>query len=208
MKTSNPTRKNRTAAISRVCVLIALTGVATLTNINADEPGKKVHVNNAETISSADFSVSNEYKDYPQEVQDRLLEYRLNIALQDANESKPEIEPWMMDPSHWDKVLRKENTVSELSEYGQDNTNDTKENISDKEIKNRLVEYRLSVVIKEENDPTLEIEAWMVDNSHWSSVTEVALTDAIQEDAEPEYKLESWMLNFQSFSEARQLAKN
>jgi hypothetical protein len=208
MKTSNPTRKNRTAAISRVCVLIALTGVATLTNINADEPGKKVHVNNAETISSADFSVSNEYKDYPQEVQDRLLEYRLNIALQDANESKPEIEPWMMDPSHWDKVLRKENTVSELSEYGQDNTNDTKENISDKEIKNRLVEYRLSVVIKEENDPTLEIEDWMVDNSHWSSVTEVALTDAIQEDAEPEYKLESWMLNFQSFSEARQLAKN
>ena len=208
MKTSNPTRKNRTAAISRVCVLIALTGVATLTNINADEPGKKVHVNNAETISSADFSVSNEYKDYPQEVQDRLLEYRLNIALQDANESKPEIEPWMMDPSHWDKVLRKENTVSELSEYGQDNTNDTKENISDKEIKNRLVEYRLSVVIKEENDPTLEIEAWMVDNSHWSSVTEVALTDAIQEDAEPEYKLESWMLNFHSFSEARQLAKN
>ena len=208
MKTSNPTRKNRTAAISRVCVLIALTGVATLTNINADEPGKKVHVNNAETISSADFSVSNEYKDYPQEVQDRLLEYRLNIALQDANESKPEIEPWMMDPSHWDKVLRKENTVSELSEYGQDNTNYTKENISDKEIKNRLVEYRLSVVIKEENDPTLEIEAWMVDNSHWSSVTEVALTDAIQEDAEPEYKLESWMLNFHSFSEARQLAKN
>lgn len=208
MKTSNPTRKNRTAAISRVCVLIALTGVATLTNINADEPGKKVHVNNAETISSADFSVSSEYKDYPQEVQDRLLEYRLNIALQDANESKPEIEPWMMDPSHWDKVLRKENTVSELSEYGQDNTNDTKENISDKEIKNRLVEYRLSVVIKEENDPTLEIEDWMVDNSHWSSVTEVALTDAIQEDAEPEYKLESWMLNFQSFSEARQLAKN
>lgn len=208
MKTSNPTRKNRTAAISRVCVLIALTGVATLTNINADEPGKKVHVNNAETVSSADFSVSNEYRDYPQEVQDRLLEYRLNIALQDANESKPEIEPWMTDPSHWKKVLRKANADVDSEPVGEDNTDDTSERLSRQEIQILLIEYRLSAAMEEEIEPDTEIEAWMVDNSHWSSVTEVALTDEIQVDAEPEYKLESWMLNFQSFSEARQLAKN
>jgi hypothetical protein len=207
MKTSNQTRKNRTTAISRLFVLVTLAGAATLTTIKADEPGKKVHVNNAVTSNSADFGVFKEYKDYPQEVQDRLLEYRLSIALQEATEPKPEIEPWMTDSSHWSKLLKNEHTEKDSKQVNQDNPDDTSENLSDQEIKSRLVEYRLSVAREEEAESAIEIEDWMVDNSHWSGVAEVALVDAIQIDSEPEYQLEGWMLNVQSFSQNRHLAK-
>ena len=117
MKTNKNTKNENTRlnSIIRVFVLVALTGVATLNVLKAGDPeskiierpdyetnylsntGTKRIANSEDTFTISDFDVYKEYKGIPVNFKFNLLEYRLQLALEEEPEPEMEIEEWMLD---------------------------------------------------------------------------------------------------------------
>jgi hypothetical protein len=170
MKTNKNTKNENTRinSIIRSFFLVALSGVATLNVLKAGDPESEViersdyetnylsHTGTKRTANSEDtfiiegFDVFKEYNGIPVNFRPNLLEYRLQLALEEEPDPEMEIEEWMVDLSYWN-VLAKEKTVA------------VKSSKPDEEFSNTLSEYKVTVALQEEPEPEMEIEDWMLD---------------------------------------------
>lgn len=137
MKTNKNIKNEQTRITSflRIFVLVALSGVATLNVLKAGE------------------SEFDEYKGLPPNVKFDLIEYRLQLALEEEPEPEMEIEDWMIDLSYWNKLLKEKSVIQEYN-----NSCD-----SDTEIGNCMSECRISIALQEEPELEMLLEDWMLD---------------------------------------------
>jgi hypothetical protein len=170
MKTNKNTKSENTRinSIIRGFVLVALSGVATLSVLKAGDPksemiersdyetnylsnaGTKRTANSEDTFIIDDFDVFKKYKGIPVNFRLNLLEYKLQLALEEESDPEMEIEEWMVDLSYWN-LLVKEKTVA------------VKNSKPDEEYSNSLSEYKITVALQEEPETEMEIEDWMLD---------------------------------------------
>ncbi len=173
MKTNKNTKNENTRinSIIRRFVLVALSGVAALNVLKAGDPENKViersgyvtnylsntgtkrTANSEDTFIIADFDVFKEYKGIPVNYKLNLLEYRLQIALEEEPEPEMEIEDWMVDLSYWDVLIKEKSVVVSNS----DNTK------PDTEISSSLSEYTTLTALQEVPEPEMQLEEWMLD---------------------------------------------
>ncbi len=131
----NKNTRNQNARLNsfiRIFILAALSGVATLNGLKAGDP---------------------EIKENPVIFKFDLLEYRLQLALEEEPEPEMEIEDWMLDLSFWNK-LTKDKSVVVVKHY-----NTKPDSVSG----SNLSEHKISIDLQEEPEAEMQIEDWMLD---------------------------------------------